>query len=140
MAVVRASASLMRWPTARIYIRGAGLGHAGLGLVWPIPFSSWGLTRVHRTRAAIINSLGATQLRLVAPSALVPSLLPAGRGLLPCLPAYIALPNRPSRVEWSGVWGPGATFSRRSLAAVSIVTTNAPSQLGIGSKLQVDSK
>ena len=30
MAVDMAPASLMRWPTARIYIRGAGLGHAGL--------------------------------------------------------------------------------------------------------------
>ena len=30
MAVDVAPASLMLWPTARIYIRGAGLSHAGL--------------------------------------------------------------------------------------------------------------
>ena len=30
---------LMLWPTARTYIRGAGLGHAGLDLVRPIPLA-----------------------------------------------------------------------------------------------------
>ena len=50
--------------------------------------------------AAIINSLGAAQLRLVAPSALVPSFSLAGRGhCLACLP--IALPDYSFRAEWS---------------------------------------
>ena len=39
MAVDVAPASLMLWPSARIYIHGAGLGHAGLGLVRSIPLA-----------------------------------------------------------------------------------------------------
>ena len=39
MAVVRALASLMRWPTARTYIHDAGLGYAGLDLVRSIPLA-----------------------------------------------------------------------------------------------------
>ena len=94
MAVDVAPASLMRWPTARIYIRGAGLGHAG-------PFPQPGFDHSPLTRAAIINNLGATQLQLVAPSALVPSLLPTGCDLLPCMPAYCpASPFLQSGVEW----------------------------------------
>ena len=46
MAVVRAPASLMLWPPARTYIRGASLGHAGLGLVRSIPLAGRGLTKV----------------------------------------------------------------------------------------------
>ena len=37
MAVDMAPASLMLWPTASIHIRGTGLSHAGLDLVWSIP-------------------------------------------------------------------------------------------------------
>ena len=89
MAVDVAPASLMLLPTARIYIRGAGLGHAGLDQYGPFPIHSLaGFDQRSQAHAAIINSLGATKLWLVAPSALVLSLLPAGRGLLPCLSAY----------------------------------------------------
>ena len=49
--------------TARIYIRGAGLGHAGLGLglvrPGPDPFAWPGFDQNPSTRAAIINGLGA---------------------------------------------------------------------------------
>ena len=56
------------------------------------------------------SSLGATQLRLVAPSALVPSLLPAGRAAaVLCLACLLSdLPGQSSRAERSGVWGLGA--------------------------------
>ena len=96
--------------TARIYIRGAGLAHAGLDRTVRSP--GRGLTGVPLVQflgnAAIINSLGATQLRLAAPSALVPSLSLAGRGhRLACLP--IALPNYSFRSEWGKLWGPGAS-------------------------------
>ena len=53
---------------------------------------------------AIINSLGATKLRLVAPSARVPSFSFVGRGhRLVCLP--IALPNYSFRAEWRKLLG-----------------------------------
>ena len=64
----------------------------------------------HVPNAAIINSLGAAQLRLVAPSALVPSFSLAGRGhRLACLP--IALPNYSFRAEWSKLLGGQARVS-----------------------------
>ena len=71
MDVHVAPACLMIWPTARIYIRGASPGHAGLDRTVHPP--SRGLTSVPCTRAhaAIINSLCETKPRRVAPSALV---------------------------------------------------------------------
>ena len=89
MAVDVVPASLMLRPNAHIYIRGAGLGHAGLDRT---VHSLAGFDQRSQTHAAIINSLGAAQLRFVAPSALVPSYSLAGRGhRLASLP--IALPN-----------------------------------------------
>ena len=89
MAVDAAPASLMLWPTARIYIRGASLGHVGLDRTVHSP--GRGLTNVlleHVPNAAIINSLGATKLRLVAPSALVLSLFASRPQPAACLLAY----------------------------------------------------
>ena len=103
MAVDVAPASLMRWPNAHIYIRDASLGHAGLDRTAHSLYIPWpGLTSVHKRNfeAAMINSSGATQLRLVAPSALAPSFSLAGRGhRFACLP--VALPNYSFRAEWS---------------------------------------
>ena len=99
---------------ARIYIRGAGLGHAGHDQYGPFPQP--GLDHLLDMdisiypNAAIINSLGATKLRLVAPSALVPSFSLAGCGhRLACLP--IALPNYSFRAEWSKLLGGQARVS-----------------------------
>ena len=104
MAVDVVPASLMRWPTARIYIRGAGLGHAGLDRTVHSPSLFYRSTFGTIPNAVMINSLGATKLRLVAPSALVPSFSLAGRGhRLACLP--IALPNYSFRAEWSKLLG-----------------------------------
>jgi hypothetical protein len=76
--------------TARFYI--AAPFSAMPALTSTVHSPGRGLTKppcfLRGLNAAIINSLGATKLRLVAPSALVLSLLPAGRGFLPCLPAY----------------------------------------------------
>ena len=87
----------------RTYIRGASPGHAGPDrTAHPLA----GFDQRLQTHAAIINSLGATKLRLVAPSALVPSFSLAGRGRrLACLP--IALPNYSSsfRAEWRKLLG-----------------------------------
>ena len=80
------------------------------------PFTQPGFDQRSHTHATIINSLGATQLWLVAPSALslVPSLSLAGHGhRLAGLP--IALHDYSFRVEWSKLWGPGATLQLRSL-------------------------
>ena len=41
MAVDVAPVSLMLWPTARIYIRSASLGHAGLDPVRSIPLAGF---------------------------------------------------------------------------------------------------
>ena len=96
MAVDVAPASPMLRPNAHIYIRGAGLGHAYIyayaGFDRTVR-SLAGFGQRPQTHAAIINSLGATQLCLVKPSALVPSYsLAAGRGhRAPCL--YIANPK-----------------------------------------------
>ena len=69
------------------------------------PFPQPGFDRYQSpsTHAAIINSLGATKPRLVAPSALVPSLLHAGHDLLPCLPAYCQ--REEDGVEEARRWG-----------------------------------
>ena len=66
-----APASLVLWPTARIYIRGASLGHAGLGRTAHPLGRGLAIVPLVRTfpNAAIRNSQGATQLRLVAPMA-----------------------------------------------------------------------
>ena len=91
MAVDVVPASLMLRPNAHIYIRGAGLGHAGLDRT---VHSLAGFDQRSQTHAAVINNLGATELRirLVAPSALAPLFSLAGHGhRLACLP--IDLPN-----------------------------------------------
>ena len=92
MAVVRPLHLLCFGQRAYLY-RGAGLGHAGLDPVRSIPLAG-GLTNVlleHIPNAAIINSLGATKLRLVVPSALVLSLFASrpqpAACLLACCPA-----------------------------------------------------
>ena len=101
MAVDVAPASLRLRPNAHIYICGAGLGHAGLDRT---VHSLAGFDQRSQTHAAIINSLGAAQLRLVAPSALVSSFSLAGCGhRFACLP--IALPNYSFRAEWSELLG-----------------------------------
>ena len=91
MAVVAAPASHMLWLTARIYIRGTGLGHAGAGLGRMVHSPGRGSTRVRLVlfqNVAIISSLGAMQLRLVAPSALAPALFAFRPQPATCLLAY----------------------------------------------------
>ena len=96
---------------ARIYI--AAPVSAMPALTSTVHSPGRGLTNVlleHIPNAAIINSLGATKLRLVAPSALVPSFSLAGRGhRLACLP--IALPDYSFRAEWSKLLGGQARVS-----------------------------
>ena len=107
MAVAVAPASLMLRPNAHIYIRSTGLGHAGLDRT---VHSLARFDQRSQTHVAIINSLGATQLRFVAPSALAPSFSLAGRGhRLACLP--IAMPNYSFRAEWSTLLGGQARVS-----------------------------
>ena len=66
MAVDVSPASLMLWPTALIYIRGAGLGHAGLDILnGPFPWPGFDQSAF----GTFPNAASCTQFRLVAPSA-----------------------------------------------------------------------
>jgi hypothetical protein len=97
----------MLWPT-RVFIFAAPV--SAMPAVTSTVHSLAGFDQRSQTHAAIINSLGATKLRLVAPSALVPSFSLAGRGhRLACLP--IALPNYSFRAEWSKLLGGQARVS-----------------------------
>ena len=89
------------WATARIYIAAPVSAMPALTQYGPFPWPGFDQSTFGTIpNAAIINSLGATQLRLVAPSALAPSLSLAGRGhRIACLP--IALPDYSFRAEWS---------------------------------------
>ena len=94
MAVGVAPASLMLWPTARNYIRGAGLGHAGLGRMAHslsrglVPEHIWYIFSKRGDNNWPAAGLDATQLRLVAPSSLAPSLFAFRPQPAACLTAY----------------------------------------------------
>ena len=89
MAVDVAPASLMLWPTARIYIAAPVSAMPALTQYGPFPWPGFDQsTSGTIPNAAVINSLGATKLWLVAPSALALSLFASRPQPAACLLAY----------------------------------------------------